>query len=821
MTQAPQPQRLSASTLSPWRRDRLGAAMFALLALALFAVLARSFTARDLHTQLIAVVACLGAGAGAWWLSSGRRAGAELLAYLGGGAATTGLCVWEGRIGLAVLAGLVTAAGCMLGVHRLRRLDERAVILETLAANLAQLGRDPRPPHRVLDRPRWKGLTLTSVRWRVSAAQPLSGVDEKRSPARVVAGTLGDGYTLEKNRAGMLIAYRPEQIEKNVDTTPSDVRRLTVNLSNTIGAGTRIDDVTRDDEGNIEAFAIVWPEELNGKIAAAHARRRVQNEIVSLLGRPIEMRWMSERDRAEVTPKKSLPGTLPHPGRKGRRDNIVRIGLGRSGDVVWDLNVPNPHMLIAGGTGGGKSSTERTVVAELPTDSELVLIDPKRIELKAFEKLPNAITRARDPREMWDAIEEAHAEMFRRYDLADREGESMLASKPRRFVLIDEGKQLYDMLKRYWNEELKPEMAEAAKSGDGPKPPNGTEPPVWGKLNEILQLGRTARMHVIMCTQQPSGYWMGTDARGNYGVRIACGVIEKESSDMVFGSRIATSMPGGPVEGRAWIVAGKGETPELAQVYWTPKFDDTLTADDAAILDAIGLHDASNDATEHEGPTPAQLPPAKAAENAVERDADGDLDDQRPAAGSLGFADDADDELYYMPPASPAPSAPSPVDDADDELHVSPTPQPTRPALRLVKSRESEAGAQDQPDPEPERETTVETHRSELSSVVSLDRDSEGEDEDEGVREPAPAASAQHEPDDLDPNAFEPVDPWSLTTGQLVMLDDESGTFAARVVEVDWDALDDALIALTVTRDGEEQVMSIEADEKVSASMSG
>ena len=792
MTQAQHPSTAPSSEVSPWRRDRLGAAVFVILAAGSFVLLVRSFG--DLHMQAIALAGCLWAGVCAAWFNSGRIKGNEAGLFVSTTAALIAVCVWAQRAPLAVVAALAAIAAWTLAVRRLRRLDERALTLEVLGANLAQLTRDRRPPHRLLERPRWKGDTLTSVRWCTPSVQPLAGPDEKRSPARVITDTLGAGYVLDKKRNHALITYRPETVEENVDPTPHDVRRLTVNLSNTIGSGTRIEEVQRDDEGNIEGFAIVWPEELNGKIAAAHARRRVQNEVVSLLGRPVEMRWLSERDRAEVTPKKKLPNALPHPGKKGRRDNIVRIGVGRSGEVVWDLSVPNPHMLIAGGTGGGKSSTERTIVSELPADSELVLIDPKRIELKAFEKLPNAVTRARDPREMWDAIEAAHTEMFRRYDIADRENESMLASMPRRFVLIDEGKQLYDMLKRYWNEELKPEMAEAAKSGDGPKPPNGTEPPVWGKLNEILQLGRTARMHVIMCTQQPSGYWMGTDSRGNYGVRIACGVVEKETSDMVFGSRIATSMPGGPVEGRAWIVAGKGETPELAQVYWTPKFDDTLSADDAAILDAIGLHASTKSAPARAlsaGKSRTKAAPAVDVDEA-------DLDEQRPAAGSLGFDDD--EELYLPASLEPAQLTTAPADEpAVDEPAVDEAP--ARPALRLVSNRESE----------PAEETAVERAPAATEAEVS----------EEASLEPAsgPEPESGEASDDIDPDAFEPVDPWSLDAGQVVMLDDETGTFAACVVEVEWDALDDTLIALTVSRDGDEQVVSIEADEKVNAAV--
>ena len=55
-----------------------------------------------------------------------------------------------------------------------------------------------------------------------------------------------------------------------------------------------------------------------------------------------------------------------------------------------------PHLLIAGATGTGKSVCLNTVLTSLlfrntPEDMRLLLIDPKRIELKSYENIPHLL----------------------------------------------------------------------------------------------------------------------------------------------------------------------------------------------------------------------------------------------------------------------------------------------------------------------------------------------------------------------------------------------------------------------------------------------
>ena len=75
----------------------------------------------------------------------------------------------------------------------------------------------------------------------------------------------------------------------------------------------------------------------------------------------------------------------------------LALGKGIGGDVhVVDL-AAMPHLLVAGATGAGKTVCVKTLLASLlvektPDDMQLILIDPKMVELSIFNDIPHLIT---------------------------------------------------------------------------------------------------------------------------------------------------------------------------------------------------------------------------------------------------------------------------------------------------------------------------------------------------------------------------------------------------------------------------------------------
>ena len=215
-----------------------------------------------------------------------------------------------------------------------------------------------------------------------------------------------------------------------------------------------------------------------------------------------------------------------------RKENKLPIALGKniSGiPIIGDLT-SMPHLLIAGTTGSGKSVCINTIILSLlyrhtPEKCKFILIDPKMLELSAYEGIPHllcpVITEAKKAASVLGWVVK---EMESRYRLMTKEGVRNIDGynskhklpMPYIVVVVDEMSDL---------------MLVAGKE-------------IENYIQKLSQMARAAGIHIIMATQRPSVDVITGTIKANFPTRISFQVTSKIDSRTILGEQGAEQLLG-------------------------------------------------------------------------------------------------------------------------------------------------------------------------------------------------------------------------------------------------------------------------------------
>lgn len=363
-----------------------------------------------------------------------------------------------------------------------------------------------------------------------------------------------------------------QQVEGHLEpVVADDVHRAHDLLAPLLGYEPPLDagsalDVERTDAGAITRIDAVLP--TGFPVTQLDRRLAVQRDVNAWLRSPLgawQHTWHPHDDRYRITAAPALPARAPLPVAQLHdwpdRDRIP-FGVTHHGAIVsWDTTA-SAHMLLAGATGAGKTTTGRAIVlAAILLGWDVRVCDPKRDEDWAWLANWPGATVATTLEQMHQVISDTHELMEHRSAQRWEAATHRQPSPALRPVLlyVDE---LADLFMRSRNTASKLAREADELRGD-----------CQFLFGRIAAKGRAPRVHLVGATQRPSAQVLDGDAKFNLQMRVGLGNLDPVAGRIIFtNAHISDDVDlddatGGAIRGRG-IVAPGAELID-AQMFWT------------------------------------------------------------------------------------------------------------------------------------------------------------------------------------------------------------------------------------------------------------
>ncbi len=219
---------------------------------------------------------------------------------------------------------------------------------------------------------------------------------------------------------------------------------------------------------------------------------------------------------------------------------LISLGKDITGKAHFANLAKSPHALIAGATGSGKSVTIHTLITSLlyrnsPENLRFVMIDPKRVELTLYNKIPHLLTPViTNPKQAILALKHMGKEMARRYDVLEKNSVQNIDSYHKTVLA-----PAVEAMKKETDEQTKEELTAKLPESmpyiviviDELADIMQTYPrELESAIVRLAQMSRAVGIHLVLSTQRPSVNVITGLIKANIPTRIALQVASQIDS---------------------------------------------------------------------------------------------------------------------------------------------------------------------------------------------------------------------------------------------------------------------------------------------------